>query len=249
MWVAASILLLWAADKHLLSKIWTLIASITRQACWSALTLYSNWRHTNEMIKDGYHVDFVYLYEPLDNNNSSECNEIDLLAHFRDHIRQKLITQTKAIPLSKFIESCCNPNSNFNKYDASKNYELVVRYTFDHKQYIIVYDNQAAEGVRFPIYSEAEIRGRSLKNGGVITAGLLTAKEDDEEGINVYDQLKQLAGPMENFYADTEYKVKRHHLNYAGLKMDVENAFIKMLDFWGTDFVVRPRQNVIKLEK
>lgn len=248
MWIAATILLLWAADKHLLSKIWTLFASGSRQMCWSALTIYSNWRQTNEMSKDGYHVDFVYLYEPI--GTSGECNEIDLLAHFRDHIRQKTFSHIKSLPLSKFIELCCNPNSNFNQFDPSKQYELVVRYTFDHKEFIIVYSMDDGENnIRFPIYTESEIRSRSLKNTGVITAGLLTAKEDDEDGINIYDHLKKLAGPMENFYADTEYKVKKHHLNFAGLKMDVANTFIKMLDFWGTEFVVAPKQNIIKLEK
>ncbi len=249
MWIAASILLLWAADKHLLSKIWAMVSSASRQTCWSALTVYSNWRQTNEMSKDGYHVDFVYLYEPV--ADSLQCNEIDLLAHFRYHINQKTFTNTKTISMSKFIELCCNPNSNFNSYDPAKHYELVVRYTFDHKEYIVVFDSKAEgeNNIRFPIYTESEIRGRSLKNTGVITCGLLTAKEDDDDGINIYEYLKKLAGPMENFYADTEYKVKRHHLNFAGLKLDVDNAFIKMLDFWGTEFVVKPKQNIIKLEK
>jgi hypothetical protein len=244
MWSAAVVLLLWAADKHLLSKIWTLLGSTTRQACWSALTLYSNWKHTNEMSKDGYHVDFVYLYEPTDDG---KVNEIDLLAHFRHHINLKTFSHSKAIKLGDFIELCCSPDSNFKAYDPTKKYELLVRYTFDHKKYIVVFDSLS--NVRFPIYTESQIRQRNLKNTGVITSGLLTANEDDEDGIDIYDNLKVLAGPMENFYGDTEHKVQRHYLNYTGLRIDVENMYIKLLDFWGTEFVIKPKHNIIKLEK
>jgi hypothetical protein len=244
MWSAVVVLLLWAADKHLLSKIWTLLGSTARQTCWSALTLYSNWKHTNDMIKDGYHVDFVYLYEPTDDG---KINEIDLLAHFRHHINLKTFTHSKTIRLEDFIQLCCSPDSNFTEFNPNKNYELVVKYTFDHKKYIVVFDNAA--NVRFPIYTESEIRQRNLKNTGVITAGLLTVNEEDDDGIDIYENLKILAGPMENFYGDTEYLVHRHFINYTGLKIDVRNAFIKLLDFWGSEFIIKPRQEIIKLEK
>lgn len=245
----AFILLLWAADKHLLSKIWNMMWTAGKRAAWSGLTLYSNWRYsyTNEMSKDGYHVDFVYLYDPIDEQNN-RSNEIDLLAHFRYHINQKTFTNNKPINLGQFIELCLSPDSNFNEYEASKKYELVVRYTFDHKQYIIVFDTTT--DMRFPVYTETEIRERSMKNSDSIGSGYLTASEEDEDGINIYEHLKRLAGPMENFYAGTEYKVLRHHLNYAGLKMDVDNGgYIKMTDFWGSEFCVKPDQSVIKLEK
>jgi hypothetical protein len=246
MWSTAVILLLWATDKHLLSKIWNLLASATRQACWSALTLYSNWRHShaNDMIKDGYHVDFVYLWEPTEDG---QFREIDLLAHFRHHINQRTFTSTKSIQLGDFIQLCCTPDSNFSTFDAAKRYELVVHYTFDHKRYIIVYSMD--QSIRFPVYSEAQIRERSLKNTGVITAGMLTVKEDDEDGINIYEHLKKLAGPMDNFYSDTEFVVKRSHLFFAGLKIDVAHLHLKMLDFWGTEFVLSPKQEIIRLEK
>lgn len=244
MWSVAVILLLWATDKHLLSKIWTMVASIARQTTWSAITLYSNWNHTNDMIKDGYHVDFVYLYEPTE---SGQYREIDLLAHFRHHINKQTFSNTKPIKLSDFIKLCCSAESNFSSFDPSRQYDLVVHYTFDHKPYIITYTMD--ELVRFPIYTESQIRQRSLKATGVITAGLLTADENAEEGIDIYEHLKKLAGPMENFYSDSEYSVKRNYLNYAGLKVNVDNCFIKMLDFWGSEFVLRPKQDIIKLEK
>ncbi len=243
MWSTVVVLVLWATDKHLLSKIWNMFSTTAKQVCWSALTVYSNWNHTNDMIKDGYHVDFVYLHEPIGDN---QFREIDLLTNFRMHINQKTFTNKKTIGLLDFIQLCCSPNSNFSAVDISKKYELVVHYTFDHKRYIIVYTME--QPMRFPVYTEVEIRQKTLKNTGVITAGLLTAKEDDDDGIDIYQQLKMLAGPMENFYGDTEYSVKRHYLNYAGLKMNVETGYIKMLDFWGSDFILQPKQN-IKLEK
>lgn len=245
-WTEIAILVLWAADKHLLSKIWSLFTSCTKQAAWTGLTWYADYKHNNDMSKDGYHVDFVYLYEPTD---TGEYTEVDLLAHFREQIRLRGFSNTKSMRVTDFIELCCSPNSNFKDIDPTKHYELVVRYTFDFKQYIIVFDTSDNVEIRFPPYTEREIRQRSLKSTGVITAGLLTANAEADDGINIYEHLKRLAGPMENFYADTDYTVKRHHLNYSGLKMDVDNAFIKVFDFWGTDFTIPPKQKIIRLEK
>lgn len=245
-WTELALVVLWAADKHLLSKIWSLFTSCSRQAAWAGLTWYADYKQNNDMSKDGYHVDFVYLYEPTE---SGAYNEIDLLAHFRQQINMKTFSNTRSIDVKDFIELCCAPNSNFNNFDPSVQYELVVKYTFDYKQYIIVFDTTDNNRIRFPPYPEREIRQRSLKNTGVITCGMVTAAADADDGINVYEYLKKLAGPMENFYSDTEYTVKRHHLNYAGLKMDMDNTYIKMLDFWGTDFTITPQENVIRLEK
>lgn len=241
MWSAAVILLLWAADKHLLSKVWALMNSVG----WSAITVYSKWRHRDrqDMVKEGYHVDFVYLYEPVD-ENATQFNEIDLLGPFRQHIQETTFTNSKSIPLSQFIHSCLKPNSNFNSFNPEHKYELVVHYTFDYKKYVVVYTDK----IRFPLYTESEIRKRSLKKGGVLTAGLLTAEEEDDDGIDIYDHLKKLAGPMENFYIDTEFDVKRHYLNYAGLRMNTSNSYIKMLDFWGNSSVIKPDETTIKFE-
>ena len=78
---------------------------------------------------------------------------------------------------------------------------------------------------------------------------MLTADVDAEEGIDIYRQLKQLAGPMENFYTDTEYSINKSHLHYTGLRVAIESMYIKMLDLWGTEFIVKPEQSIIRLEK
>jgi|JI10StandDraft_1071094.scaffolds.fasta_scaffold92907_4 hypothetical protein len=62
MWGEIIILLLWAADKNLLSRLWAFCSTTFNKAAWSAVTLYSNWKsNNNEMIRDGYHVDEVFL--------------------------------------------------------------------------------------------------------------------------------------------------------------------------------------------
>lgn len=254
MWSTFAVLLLWAADKNLLSKIWAFLASTGKQTAWSALTLYSNWKSTNDMIRDGYHVDEVYLYEypgsvTQDTTAEATFREIDVLRIFRQHIQLQTFTHAKSIGLVQFIELCCDPMSNFTEYDRKARYELVVSYTFDHNHYKIVYGTGQADKVRFPIYTEKTIRTKDIKKTGVLTAAMLTAEADAQEGIDVYAQLKQLAGPMENFYTDTEYTIRKSHLHYTGLRVPAESMFIKMLDLWGTEFVVRPEQQFIKLEK
>jgi hypothetical protein len=250
MWRAGVVLLLWAADKNLLSKIWAFISSAGRKTAWSTLSLYSSLRSSNEMIKDGYHVDEVFLLEYPD-GTEGEFREIDVLRIFRQQIVRQTITNRKPMELTDFIQLCCDPLSNFTEFDSNARYELMVKYTFDHKQYIIVYDmlDKATNYIRFPIYTEREIRSRDIKQTGVLTAAQLTATEDADDGIDIYTQLKMLAGPMENFYADTEYAVKKHHLNHAGLRIPVETMFIQMLDIWGSPFIVGPDKPVIRLEK
>jgi hypothetical protein len=76
MWGEIIILLLWAADKNLLSRLWAFCSATLNRTAWSAVALYSNWKsnklslslaqklltfNSNEMIRDGYHVDEVFL--------------------------------------------------------------------------------------------------------------------------------------------------------------------------------------------
>jgi len=244
MWLSAIILLLWTADKHLLSKIWALIASTGRKSAWYALGVYSNWN--NEMIRDGCHVDEVFLVE---SENDKEFRELDVLRFFRQQIVKQTITGKKTMALNDFITVCCDPNSNFTKLDPNSKYELVVKYTFDHRQYIIVYDSCDTSSIRFPVYSEREIRERDIKQTGVLSAAQLSASKDADDGIDIYSELKMLAGPLENFYADTEFEIKRHHLNYAGLRFPVDGMYIQMLDGWANSYVIEPEKKVIHFEK
>lgn len=171
-------------------------------------------------------------------------------------------TQTKRISLKKFIGLCCEPDSNFTDINSAATYDLVVSYTFDHKRYMIVYSDSGTSGpsgtggtggteilIRFPVYNEVTIRNRDFKHHGSITAAMLTAEEDADDGIDIYPQLTQLAGPLGNFYADTEYSVQKNHLHYAGVRVAMSNMFINVLDIWGHEFIIKPEQNIIKLTK
>lgn len=127
MWGTTLVLLLWAADKNLLTRLWAFLASALNKLAWSALTLYSNWKSTNDMIKDGYHVDEAYLYEltgtkkktkvltqqTFHRYNNGNAREIDVLRIFRQHIQLQTFTHSKRISLPDFIGMCCEPNSNF----------------------------------------------------------------------------------------------------------------------------------------
>ncbi len=103
--------------------------------------------------------------------------------------------------------------------------------------------------IRFPIYTEQIIRNKDVKSNSALTAGMLTLTADADDGMDIYESLRLLSGPMGNFYADTEYSIKKQYLHYTGLRVPVDDMFIKMLDLWGTDFIVRPDQPIIKLVK
>lgn len=244
MWGEIVVLFLWAVDKNLLSKIWALISAGMKRFLWNALTLYSAWKAgPNDMIKDGYHVDEADLIEMSANG---EWREIDVLRIFRNHIQLETFTKDKSVNLLDFIQNyCCDPKSNFKTTDSNATYSLVVRYTFDRRKYKIVY----GETIRFPLYSEKQIRSKDLQKTGALTAGMLTLTEEADDGIDIYQFLKEFAGPMENFYADTEFPVLKRHLIYSGLNAPTDNFYIKMLDLQGTEYIVRPSQQQIRLEK
>jgi len=249
------VLVLWAVDKHLLSKVWTLTTRVAKNVAWSALSLYTAYKSTNELIKDGLHIDEAFLYEYHDDSDTKNSREIDVLRIFRKQVHQlQSITQSKCLPLTTFIELCCDPDSNFSSINPTAHYDLVVSYTFDFKKYKIIYgtDNHRKAGptmIRFPLYTDSAIRKKEMSDTNILTAAMLTANYDDEDGIDIYPQLKQLAGPLENFYTDTDFKLLKNHLHYTGLRVTVENMYIKILDAWGTEFTVPPEHQEIRLEK
>ena len=245
MWIQVFIiLLLWAADKHLLTKVWSLIYSVALRLTWFLLSVYTRWNSKKQnMSHDGYHADEVFLIER--DTINQQTIEYDVLRIFRQHVQKGTFSNTQSISVRDFVGLCCEEGTNFSHIKSSAHYELVVKYTFDFKQYVIVYGDftGANNELRWPIYTENEIRARDLKSTGVIAAALLTSSAEDEEGIDIYSEIKQLAGPKENFYMDTEFHVNRAHLIHTGLKTDASPFYIKMVDFWGSDCVIRPQQD------
>lgn len=173
-------------------------------AVWELMKLHARLQQNNEMVKDGYHVDSVYLYV----YEKEFIKQYDMLRVFREKLvepsEMPCIRIDSKVDFMDFVKMCCDPDTNFKEADEDLFYLLEVNYTFDRKKYRIYYDSKKNDHIRFPVYSDAAIRERDVFDGGVNSA-LVTEKDDDETGIDVTKELKRLAGPMQNFYDDTEY--------------------------------------------
>lgn len=218
---------------------------------WQMARLQTKWHYADiraEMIKDGYHIDAVYLYV----HGTDFIKQYDMLRVFREKVVQPeekpLIRIDSAVDVMDFVKSCCDPDTNFNCVDPTLTHVLEVNYTFDHKKYRVYYDNRHNTKIRFPIYSDQAIRDRDILAGGV-NAGLISESEnesDAENGIDVTKELKRLAGPMQNFYDDTEYIVKKDL--FMGERYP-KNSFIHLIDGKGDSYVIRPEESLLSFTK
>ena len=217
---------------------------------WLLMKWYSR-RDKNEMIKDGYHVDSVYLYV----HEPEFIKQYDMLRIFRDLIRDEIITQSKELDVWEFVEACCDPDTNFDKANKDYYHVLEVNYTFDLKKYKMIYDTRSNTKVRFPIYTESNIRERDVSKAGVNSAFLTHYEKpetDDPNFKDVTNDLKKIAGPMQNFYSDTKYLIKKEWFldSYLGLGKafdSVENCYIHIIDFKGNCHVIKPNQVDLKI--
>lgn len=234
---------LWWYDNLLLLKIQRMLARRGKEMGWQAMKMYTLLVQKNEMKKDGYHVDSVYVYT---HDNPEETKQYDMLRIFRDCIREEKLSLNKSMHIYDFIEMCCDPNSNFTGVDRNKNYELEVNYTFDYSQYKIVFDTRKNTTVRFPVYSEKDIHNRDIMSGG-ITYAFIAKNQDDEDGIEITDQIKKLSGPMENFYDDKEYVVEKQWLfRHSTIP---ETGFIKVVDFKGEEHTFKPEDEFFTFKR
>lgn len=205
----------------------------------------SNSGLTTEMIKDGYHIDSVYLYV----HETEFIKQYDMLRVFREKVVQPeekpLIRIDGDLNIFDFVKMCCDPDTNFNHVDESLFYLLEVNYTFDHKKYRAHYDSKNNTKIRFPIYSDASIRDRDIFTAGVNSAQI-AENEDDENGTDVTKDLKRFAGPMQNFYDDTEYIIKKEW--FMGDRFP-KNSFIQLIDFKGDFHVIPPEAELLSFTK
>lgn len=214
--------------------------SLTKNAkwlVWELMKLHTKIKSDpTTMIKDGYHIDAVYLYV----HEKEFIKQYDMLRVFREKVVQPaekpMIRINGDLDMFEFVKLCRDPETNFNKVDESLYYLLEVNYTFDHKKYRAYYDSKTNRKIRFPIYSEKAIRDRDIFCGGVNSAQIAES-EDDEDGINVTKELKRLAGPMQNFYDDTEYVVKKDWFMGDRYK---KTDYIQIIDFKGDFHVIKP---------
>jgi hypothetical protein len=218
---------------------------------WMFMKWYAR-REKNEMIKDGYHVDSAYLYV----HEPEFIKQYDMLRIFRDLIRDEIIKQDRDLNIWDFVEACCDPDTNFDKVNKDFYHILEVNYTFDHKKYKMIYDTSINLDIRFPIYTEKEIRDRDVSKAGVNLAYLThfdKAETNDPNAKDVTNDLKKVAGPMQNFYKDTDYVMKKEwfldpYLGSGKLFDSNEECYMHIIDFKGNCHVIHPNQQIISLK-
>jgi hypothetical protein len=172
-----------------------------------------------------------------------------MLRVFREKViqpeQQPLIRNDSELNIFDFIKLCCDPDTNFNHVDESLYYLLEVNYTFDHKKYRVYYDSKDNTNIRFPVYTDIAIRDRDIFVGGVNSAQI-SEIEDDENGTDITKELQKLAGPLQNFYDDTEYVVKKEW--FMGERFP-KNSYIQLIDFKGDLHVIPPDAELLSFIK
>lgn len=241
-WFVVSVIILglWKYDRCLLDKLERWAWKKTTTTLWSIFEMYSNYKDKNEMIKDGYHVDTVYMWEHKSSTNS---NKYDVLTIFRREIVKETFTNKKSIEFDEFLRMCTEEGSNF-KYDPNLEYELEVNYTFDRKQYKIFYSNNENDKIKFPIYSESEMANADMNNS-IISAQIIR-ENDDQGGIEIDELMLKFAGPKGNFYDDSDFVVKKSWLKFSGID---DHSKVLIMDLEGNNFVFDNEDEFLTLNK
>ncbi len=241
-WFVVSVIILglWKYDRCLLDKLQRYLWSTTKSMGWSVFKVYAEYKDRNEMIKDGYHVDSVFLFEK---QSPSFSRKLDVLRVFRSLIVDEAFSNKKSLSVKEFLELCSDPETNF-QYNSGFEYELEVNYTFDRRQYKIVYDTDVNLDIRFPVYSESEIVKSGVDNS-IISASIVR-RESDPNGIDIGDVILKYAGPLGNFYDDSEYVVKRKWLTFSGID---NKSKIKIMDIDGNEYVFKEDEDYLTLKK
>ena len=218
------ILLMWWYDHLLLLKIQTYIKKQSFNCVWNLMKMYTQIKEKqNDMIKEGYHIDYVYLYF----KNNDTIRKYDITSTFRHHILQSAFIDG-GMPLNRFIDICRESCSNL---EVNENCVMEVIYTFDFKKYNIYYDSEFNQNVKFPLYTETELRSK-IQTSSILSATLLNNK-NEIEGIDVTDTINSAAGPLGNFYEDNKWKVK---LDWV-LGKKRQSKYLKLLDSNVEEFV------------
>ncbi len=245
--VSSGLMCLWLYDPLILLKAKAFIKRKIINSGLNAINMYAEYKKSNknEMIKDGYHVDYVYLYvedpislDSLTTNTeySSKVIRYDVTSYFRGEILKNSFSDN--MNFEDFVNLCCNPNSNLRGMDPNKIYRLEVNYTFDYKTYKVIFDNVYNQSIKFPLYSETELRQKQCDEG-ILSA---TVQESDETGEeqDVTEELRQLAGPLGNFYKDHNLRIKKEWIP------SVRNTCtIKIIDGTGDFKHINPTQTFI----
>ena len=190
---------LWWLDPTLLMKFQNFTRKQLISIAMNAIELYSDMTHnkrSREMIKDGYHVDFVYLI--IEQHN--RVRKVDVTSIFRREVLNG--TFDNPCSIEAFVQLCCSPNSNL-KFVNSYNddYKLELNYTYDHKHYTVWFSKDTNSNIIFPIYTEKHLK--SIITLPRILSAILQ-KQEGGSGIDVTQEINNAAGPMGNFYDDID---------------------------------------------
>lgn len=242
-WFVVSLFIagLWKYDRCLLDKFQRYVWGTTKWIGWSLFKSWVQYNDKNEMIKDGYHVDSVFLVE---HHSPTYSRKLDVLRIFRSEIVNETITNKTSMDMSDFLNVCSDSGSNFQFHDKFQ-YDLEVNYTLDRRQYKIVYSTNENNKIRFPVYSESEIAQASVENS-IISASIVRRDVPCEnDGIDIGDVILKYAGPLGNFYDDSEYKVKRSWLAFSDID---EQAKIKIMDIEGSEYIFKEEDEYLTLK-
>lgn len=208
---------------------------------WFIMLQYTNYQDKkNDMIKDGYHVDDVNLYI----HEKEFIKVFEVLSKFRKKIVEGKIRLENTLDIYEFLEMCTSSEiANFKKINKDNYHLLEVDYTFDFKKYKIFYDTNTNTTIRFPVYSEKEVRERDIFEGGITSAQILINKTDIQ-GIDVTEKMQKFAGPMQNFYDDRDYQVKKEWF-WDESYPPMDNAYIQIIDFKGNEHFFGPEDEYL----
>lgn len=242
-WFLISLLIvgLWKYDRCLLDKFQKWMWITFKSGAFHMFKLYSDYKDRNEMLKDGYHVDSVFLFE---HHSPTYSKKIDVLRIFRDEIVKETFSHKHSLEFSKFLDLCSDVASNF-QVNKDLRYELEVNYTLDRKQYKIIYSDDINSFMRFPIYSESEI-AKNTDTSNCIISATIVRDPMQSSGIDISDVILKFAGPLGNFYDGTGFVVKRCWLSLAGID---EHAIIKLMDIEGNEYCIKNDDEFIALTK
>lgn len=149
----------------------------------------------NDMMKPGLHVDFVYLH----NRNI----KYDITSTFR---AQLLSGAFDRVPLLDFLETCCTANTNLRTIDRETYYRLEIRYTFDYNPYVINFDTEVNDRLKFPMFSEEdtrEILATQEEPCKILSATIACGGRETD----FTEEMLRMGGPLNDFYFDHEIEV------------------------------------------
>lgn len=224
----ATILALWYWDPMLLVKIRNQVKKHAVSLAFSGLGAYHRCTEAdNEMLKPGYHVDFVYLLH--------KTSKYDITSTFRAEL---LCAPFRRVPVMDLLEKCCKRNSNLCAIEPDGFYRVEIRYTFDCKQYLINFDTHLNNMITFPLIGEKELREQIDYNyEGILSA--VYERTDSGKEVDISDELLKMSGPLQDFYKPHGIVVLKSWMPSEWGHSGAIDCDIKLIDMSGTQQLIK----------